>query len=97
VTASCLVACLPLSLVFLVLGLFGPLVWVYLSVATAVAAMPLGVAVAFIAARRNQYGGDLVFRPPPGWPVPPQEWVPFVGWRPDPEWPAAPGDWTWWA
>lgn len=36
------------------------------------------------------------FNVPPGWPVPPDGWVPPVGGRPDPSWPAAPAYWQWW-
>jgi hypothetical protein len=36
------------------------------------------------------------FRPPPGWPRPPQGWVPPPGWAPDPSWPPAPAGWQFW-
>ncbi|MFD6448381.1 DUF4333 domain-containing protein [Promicromonospora sp. NPDC060204] len=36
------------------------------------------------------------FSSPPGWPTPPADWSPEVGWRPQPDWPAAPDDWSFW-
>jgi collagen type III alpha len=33
---------------------------------------------------------------PPGWPPPPEGWIPPAGWQPDPSWPAAPDGWQWW-
>jgi hypothetical protein len=36
------------------------------------------------------------FNAPPGWPSPPNDWVPDATWRPDPSWPAAPPGWQWW-
>lgn len=36
------------------------------------------------------------FNPPPGWPAPPDGWVPPTGWQPDPGWPAAPPGWQIW-
>jgi hypothetical protein len=42
-------------------------------------------------------GTSWVFRPPPGWPVPPAGWQPPPGWRPDPAWPPAPADWDFWS
>ncbi len=38
----------------------------------------------------------LRFNPPPGWPTPPQGFVPGPGWQPDPGWPAAPPGWQLW-
>ncbi|MGV8082786.1 MAG: DUF4041 domain-containing protein [Coriobacteriia bacterium] len=38
----------------------------------------------------------LVFNPPPGWPKPPEGWVPPKGWSPDPAWPDPPQDWQLW-
>lgn len=31
-----------------------------------------------------------VFNPPPGWPKPPPNWTPPVGWSPEPDWPDPP-------
>lgn len=36
------------------------------------------------------------FNPPPGWPQPPDNWVPAHDWKPDPSWPAAPEGWQFW-
>lgn len=36
------------------------------------------------------------FNPPPGWPQPPEGWVPPAGWNPDPSWPAPPDGWQLW-
>lgn len=38
----------------------------------------------------------VVFNPPPGWPKPPEGWIPPNGWKPDPAWPAPPPDWQLW-
>ena len=38
----------------------------------------------------------LVFNPPPGWPKPPADWQPPVGWTPDPSWPEPPDGWQLW-
>lgn len=38
----------------------------------------------------------LSFNPPPGWPKPPQGWVPPAGWTPNPLWPEPPPGWTLW-
>ena len=38
----------------------------------------------------------LVFNPPPGWPKPPDGWVPPKGWSPDPAWPDPPLGWQLW-
>jgi len=38
----------------------------------------------------------LVFNPPPGWPQPPDGWVPPKGWSPDPAWPDPPQGWQLW-
>jgi hypothetical protein len=40
--------------------------------------------------------GRWRYHPPPGWPVPPDDWVPPPDWRPDPTWPPAPGGWAFW-
>lgn len=40
--------------------------------------------------------GRLRFNPPPGWPKPPDGWVPPKGWTPDPSWPDAPPGWRLW-
>jgi hypothetical protein len=37
-----------------------------------------------------------VFNPPPGWPKPPEGWVPPKGWTPDPAWPTPPRGWQLW-
>ena len=36
------------------------------------------------------------FNPPPGWPRPPEGWVPPAGWNPDPSWPDPPQGWQLW-
>jgi hypothetical protein len=36
------------------------------------------------------------FNAPPGWPTPPEGWVPDPQWQPDPSWPAPPAGWQWW-
>lgn len=36
------------------------------------------------------------FNPPPGWPQPPEGWVPPAGWNPDPSWPDPPEGWQLW-
>lgn len=38
----------------------------------------------------------LAFNPPPGWPKPPNGWVPPAGWNPDPSWPEPPAGWQLW-
>lgn len=38
----------------------------------------------------------LIFNPPPGWPKPPDGWVPPKGWTPDPAWPDPPSGWELW-
>lgn len=38
----------------------------------------------------------LRFNPPPGWPAPPEGFVPGPGWRPDPGWPPPPPGWQLW-
>ena len=38
----------------------------------------------------------LIFNPPPGWPKPPDGWIPTKGWSPDPAWPAPPAGWQLW-
>lgn len=37
-----------------------------------------------------------IFNPPPGWPKPPDGWVPPRGWAPDPAWPDPPEGWQLW-
>jgi hypothetical protein len=37
-----------------------------------------------------------IFNPPPGWPKPPDGWVPPRGWSPDPAWPDPPHGWQLW-
>lgn len=39
---------------------------------------------------------NLIFNPPPGWPKPPEGWIPPKGWKPDPSWPEPPSDWQLW-
>jgi hypothetical protein len=78
----------------LVIGLFGSLVWVYLSIAVSVLWLPCLVIGIVLLVRRGR--GGWRFMPPPGWPPAPEGWAPPVGWQPDPSWPAPPGDWTWW-
>src|SRR5262245_55498085 len=41
-------------------------------------------------------GAGHVFVVPPGWPQPPDGWVPPAGWSPDPSWPAPPPGWQFW-
>ena len=36
------------------------------------------------------------FNPPPGWPEPPEGFMPGPGWQPDPSWPRAPAHWQFW-
>lgn len=36
------------------------------------------------------------FNTPPGWPPPPEGWVPPQNWTPDPSWPPAPPGWQFW-
>jgi hypothetical protein len=36
------------------------------------------------------------FNPPPGWPLPPQEWQPPADWEPDPLWEPPPPGWQLW-
>lgn len=36
------------------------------------------------------------FNPPPGWPQPPEGWMPPAGWHPDPSWPDPPEGWQLW-
>lgn len=38
----------------------------------------------------------MVFNPPPGWPKPPDGWVPPKNWLPDPSWPPPPEGWQLW-
>ena len=41
-------------------------------------------------------GPKRVFNPPPGWPQPPKNWSPPLGWSPDPSWPKPPEGWQLW-
>lgn len=34
--------------------------------------------------------------PAPGWPQPPEGWIPGPGWAPDPAWPPTPQGWSGW-
>lgn len=36
------------------------------------------------------------FNAPPGWPKPPQNWMPKPGWKPEPSWAKAPDNWNFW-
>ena len=36
----------------------------------------------------------VVFNPAPGWPTPPDGWLPPVGWQPPRRWPAPPSGWV---
>ena len=38
----------------------------------------------------------LRFNPPPGWPAPPEGFLPAPGWQPDPSWPPPPEGWQLW-
>jgi hypothetical protein len=40
--------------------------------------------------------GRLHFNPPPGWPKPPNGWVPSKDWTADPSWPPPPPGWQLW-
>ncbi len=40
--------------------------------------------------------GGMKFNAPPGWPPPPEGWVPASDWRPDSAWPPAPPGWVFW-
>lgn len=37
-----------------------------------------------------------IFNPPPGWPKPPPNWTPPLGWSPEPDWPDPPEGWQLW-
>jgi len=89
-----ILAPLPVAAVLLVLGLFGSLVWVYLSILVSILWIPLLVVGVVLLARPPKTGWH--FNPPPGWPAPPVGWSPPPGWAPDPAWPAPPSDWNWW-
>ena len=41
-------------------------------------------------------GRNAGFNAPPGWPEPPEDWQPELGWRPDPSWPVPPEGWVYW-
>ncbi|GAA1297607.1 hypothetical protein Psi02_14750 [Planotetraspora silvatica] len=44
-----------------------------------------------------QPGAEWRFNPPPGWPVPPRDWIPTPNWTgPGPGWPEPPANWQWW-
>jgi ATP-dependent Clp protease ATP-binding subunit ClpC len=47
-------------------------------------------------ARTGPSGPPLVFQAPPGWPPPPEGFVPDLSWRPSPDWPAPPPGWSFW-
>jgi hypothetical protein len=95
VTALALIiAPLPLAVFLLVIGLFGSLFWVYLSILVSVLWLPLVVIGVVLLVRPDRSGWQ--FTPPPGWPPPPPGWTPPPGWRPDPSWPAAPDSWSYW-
>jgi hypothetical protein len=79
----------------LIAGLFGPLVWVYLSIALWILWLPAaGVGAVLLVRRRTMSGWE--FNPAPGWPASPQGWSPPPEWRPDPTWPSPPESWEWW-
>ena len=65
-------------------------------------ANPLHQLTAQVAAFKPFAGGDtapeklMKFSTPPGWPKPPENWVPSKDWTPDPSWPAAPEGWQFW-
>lgn len=40
--------------------------------------------------------GRPTFNPPPGWPKPPEGWIPPASWTPDPSWPELPDGWQLW-
>jgi hypothetical protein len=40
--------------------------------------------------------GRLHFNPPPGWPKPPDGWIPSKDWTADPSWPLPPLGWQLW-
>lgn len=42
----------------------------------------------------NEPQNGKVYNPPPGWPRPPEGWVPGPDWRPDPSWPGRPQRWN---
>ena len=91
-----MIAPIVLAPFFLTIGLFGSLLWVYVSIALAVLWVPC-VVVGVVLLARDRSGTDgWTFAAPPGWPRPPQGWAPGPGWAPDPSWPAAPPDWRWW-
>jgi hypothetical protein len=87
-----------LAIVTLVIGLFGPLVLIYISIALTVLTVPAWI-VAFVLLWRNTapIRPGWRFNPPPGWPPPPTaDWAPPYGWQPDVSWPPPPSDWQWW-
>jgi len=87
---------LALSVGFLVIGLFGSLAWVYLSIAAGMLAIPGAIAGVVLLVRPPRSRAGWRFNAPPGWPEPPPGWTPPPGWRPDPSWPTPPADWSWW-
>jgi disulfide bond formation protein DsbB len=87
---------LPVSIVCLVIGLFGPMIWIYLAIAFFwiwFIALLLGIKVLGPQSRQDE---RWEFNAPPGWPRAPASWTPQPGWQPDPTWVAAPADWKWW-
>jgi hypothetical protein len=89
-----------LAVLSLVVGLYGSLGWVYLSIGLSVLGVPLFALGVYLLARRLAESPSALaryrFNSPPGWPPPPAGWAPPAGWQPDPSWPAAPVDWQWW-
>lgn len=89
-----ILAPLPVASGLLVLGLFGSLVWVYLSIVVSILWLPLLIIGIVLLARPAKSAWR--FNAPPGWPSPPPGWAPPPGWVPDPSWPSPPDDWQWW-
>ena len=80
------------------LGVSGWLSGPALSVATwaPVSLVPaglLGIVVVIVALVLGKAPAPMRFNPPPGWPAPPDGWLPPQGWRSDPSWPPAPEGW----
>ena len=66
-----IVAPLVLAMFCLVVGLFGSLAWVYLSIALSVLALPLAGVGVYLLVRRRAPALRYRFNSPPGWPEPP--------------------------
>jgi len=82
------------SVVLLVIGLFGPLICLYLSIlAFTVGPIVGGILLVMGILRSNRAWS---FNAPPGWPAPSPGWMPPPGWQPDPAWPVPPPDWRFW-